>query len=260
VRSVVKESSIVMSVSSSAIAMRKRLLEASWAQGLSEAQLTRVDHETQVIHFDAGEVVCPEGRQAHHWVGVLDGMVKVDSVLADGRSTTFIGVSSGGWLGEGSLLKHEIRRYEVVTLRDSWIALMPMRTFDWLYETSLCFNHFLVHHLNARLGQFVALIETGRIQTTTAQVALCIAQLLDPALCSASSNTLHISQEELARLCGLSRQIANRALHALQAAGLVRVQYAAVEVLDVVGLNDFWKGVESKRHGAQATPGDARPE
>jgi CRP/FNR family transcriptional regulator, cyclic AMP receptor protein len=255
--SVVKASPIVMSVSSSSFAMRERLLDASWARGLTKAQLARVDHETQVVHFGAGAVVCPEGVAAQHWVGVLDGMVKVDSVLADGRSTTFIGVSSGGWLGEGSLLKREIRPYEVITLRDSWIALMPSQTFDWLYETSLCFNHFLVHQLNARLGQFVALVETGRVQTTTAQVALCIAQLLDPALCSAPTNVLHISQEELARLCGLSRQIANRALHVLQVAGLVRVQYAAIEVLDVVGLNDFWHGVESRRHGAQTGPGQA---
>jgi CRP-like cAMP-binding protein len=240
--------------------MRRRLLDVSWARSLTEAQLTRVDRETQVVHFAAGSVVCREGVPAQHWVGVLDGMVKVDSVTADGRSTTFIGVSSGGWLGEGALLKREIRPYEVVTLRDSWIALMPLQTFDWLYETSLCFNHFLVHQLNARLGQFVALVETGRVQTTTAQVALGIAQLLDPALCSATSNVLHISQEEVARLCGLSRQIANRALHALQVAGLVRVQYGAIEVLDVDGLNDLWKGVESKRHGARPAPGDARPE
>jgi CRP-like cAMP-binding protein len=191
-----------MPVSLSAIDMRKRLLDAAWARGLTEAQLTRVDRETQVAQFTAGSVVCREGVPAQHWVGVLDGMVKVDSVTPDGRSTTFIGVSSGGWLGEGSLLKREIRPYEVVTLRDSWIALMPLQTFDWLYETSLGFNHFLVHQLNARLGQFVALVETGRIQTTTARVALCIAQLLDPALCSATSNVLHISQEEVARLCG----------------------------------------------------------
>jgi CRP/FNR family transcriptional regulator, cyclic AMP receptor protein len=225
-----------MPVPSSAIAMRRRVLDASWARGLTEGQLARVDRETQVIHFAAGSVVCREGVPAQHWVGVLDGMVKVDSVTRDGRSTTFIGVSSGGWLGEGSLLKREIRAYEVVTLRDSWLALMPLQTFNWLYETSLEFNHFLVHQLNARLGQFVALVQTGRNQTTTAQVALCLAQLLDPALCSATSKILHISQEELARLCGLSRQIANRALHALQEAGLVRVQYGAIEVLNIDGL------------------------
>jgi CRP/FNR family transcriptional regulator, cyclic AMP receptor protein len=235
-----------MLVPLSSIAMRQRLLDASWACGLTAAQRARVDRDTQVVHFAAGSTVCREGVAALHWVGVLDGMVKVDSVTPDGRSTTFIGVSSGGWLGEGSLLKREIRAYEVVTLRDSWIALMPLQTFDWLYETSLGFNHFLVHQLNARLGQFVALVQTGRNQTTTAQVALCLAQLLDPTLCSATSNVLPISQEELARLCGLSRQIANRALHALQEDGLVRVQYGAIEVLNIDGLLGYRKGVEIK--------------
>ncbi len=236
--------------------MRARVLDAPWARDLSESQLARIDRETRVVHFVEGSVVCREGDAALHWVGVLDGMVKVDSITPDGRSTTFIGVSSGGWLGEGSLLKREMRHYEVVALRDSWIALMPLRTFDWLYETSLDFNHFLVHQLNARLGHFVALVQTGRSQSTTARVALCMAQLLDPALCSATSNVLRISQEEVARLCGLSRQIANRALHALQEAGLVHMQYGAIEVLDVVGLNDYGESPQAKRRIARRLPGE----
>lgn len=219
--------------------MRSLLLEAPWTQGLSEADLSRVERETLVAHYPEGSVVCGEGSPAQHWIGVLEGMVKVGSVTREGRSTSFIGVSAGGWLGEGSLLKREIRHYEIVTLRDSWIALVPCRTFDGLYESSLSFNHFLVHQLNARLGHFVALVETGRNQSTTAQVALCIAQLLDPALCPGASNVLRISQEEVARLCGVSRQIANRALHTLQQAGLIRAQYGVIQVLDVSALLGF---------------------
>jgi CRP-like cAMP-binding protein len=223
----------------SAADMRERLLQAPWAQHLSGQQMARVSQETQVARYAAGSVVCREGEPAQHWVGVLEGMVKVDTVSADGRGTTFIGVSSGGWLGEGSLLKREPRPYEVAALRDSWIALVPMGTFHWLFETSLPFNHFLVHQLNARLGQFVAVVESGRIQTTTAQVAVCIAGLFNPALCSGTSHDLRISHEEIARLCGLSRQVVGRALHELDHAGLVRMQYGTIHVLDVEGLQDY---------------------
>ena len=226
-------------MSTSSLALRDRLLEAPWAKHLTAEQLARVEAETQVIKYTAGSVVFQEGEPAEHWLGVLDGMVKVDTVSADGRSTTFIGVSSGGWLGEGSMLKRELRPYAVVTLRDSWIALMPMKTFEWLFETSLAFNHFLVHQLNARLGQFVAVVESRRIQTTTAQVAVCIAGLFNPALCSGTSHDLRISHEEIARLCGLSRQIVGRALHELDHAGLVRMQYGTIHVLDVEGLQHF---------------------
>lgn len=87
------------------------------------------------------------------------------------------------------------------------------------------------------------------MQSTTAQVALCIAELFNPALCSAASDALRLSQEETARLCGLSRQITNRALHELQTAGFFRMRYNAIHVLDVGGLNAFGRGAESK-HGA----------
>ena len=186
-------------------------------------------------------------------------MVKVETVSPDGRSTTFIGVSSGGWLGEGSVLKRELRPYEVVTLRDSWIALMPMKTFDWLFETSLAFNHFLVHQLNARLGQFVAVVESCRMQSTTAQVAVCVAELFNPALCSATSDALRISQEEIARLCGLSRQIANRALHELQAAGFIRMQYGSIHVLDVEGLHAFGRGAGLRQDAPRPVAVVVRP-
>ena len=40
------------------------------------------------------------------------------NVSADGKSMSFIGVGTGGWFGEGSLLKDEPRRYDIVALRD----------------------------------------------------------------------------------------------------------------------------------------------
>jgi len=246
-------------MSTSSLALRDRLLAAPWAKHLTAKQLLRVEAETQVIKYTAGSVVFREGEPAEHWLGVLDGMVKVDTVSADGRSTTFIGVSSGGWLGEGSMLKRELRPYEVVTLRDSWIALMPVKTFDWLFETSLAFNHFLVRQLNARLGQFVAVVESCRMQSTTSQVAVCVAELFNPTLCSVTSDALRISQEEIARLCGLSRQIANRALHELQAAGFVRMQYGSIHVLDVDGLHAFGRGVVPRLDAPRLGVDVARP-
>lgn len=242
----------------SSIRMHDRLLEAPWARHLSGQQRARVERDTQVAKYLAGSVICPEGVLAQHWVGVLDGMVKVDTVSPDGRGTTFIGVSTGGWLGEGSLLKRELRPYEVVALRDSWVALLPRDTFDWLFETSLAFNQFLVRQLNARLGQFVAVVESCRMQSPTAQVAICVAELFNPALCSATSDVMRISQEEIARLCGMSRQVAHRALHELEEAGLVRMQYGAIHVLSVGGLHAFGTGLEPAQPIRKPTPASTR--
>jgi len=95
------------------------------------------------------------------------------------------------------------------------------------------------YQLNARLGQFVALVEDGRMHQPSAQVAHCLAELCNPRLNPTAGRTIAISQEEVGRLSGMSRQIANRALHELQAAGLLAVSYGAIDVFDVEGLRRF---------------------
>ena len=97
------------------------------------------------------------------------------------------------------------------------------------------------------------------MQSTTAQVAICLAELFNPTLCSATSDAVRISQEEIARLCGLSRQIVNRALHELQAAGLVRIQYGSIHVLDVRALHAFGRGVELRHDAPLSVTGAAHP-
>lgn len=213
------------------------LRDASWAHGLPEAALAAVEQSVHERRFAAGSVVIRKGEPSDHWIGVVSGMVKVDTMEEDGRSTTFIGVSRGGWLGEGSVLKSELRPYEVVALQESRIAFMPRRTFMWLYETSLSFNHFLISQLNARLGQFISVVERARMGDTSAQVAFGLASLFDPLLNPSAGRKVRISQEELGKLCGLSRQVVSSGLHRLQQVGLIAVEYGQIRVIDISGLN-----------------------
>lgn len=219
-----------------------RLLLAPWITVLTPQQQQRVERETKILRFAAGAVIGHEGELAREWLGILDGLAKVDTVTPDGRGTTFVGVASGGWVGEGALLKHERRPYEVVALVDSWVALVPQATFEWLYETSLPFNHFLVRQLNTRLGQFIHLVQSSRMDDVTTQVAVCVAALFDAALSPGASDVMRISQEEIARLCGVSRQVAGRALRELADAGLLKLHYGTIKVADARALSGFSRG------------------
>jgi len=212
------------------------LRAAAWARGLTQEQLQRVELETQDRFYSAGEIVCQKSSFATHWIGVVEGMVKVDVLSADGRSTTLTGVSNGGWLGEGAVLKGELRPYGVVALRESRIALMPSQTFHYLVANSLNFCHFMIDQLNARLGQFIALAESYRMHDINSRVASCLAELFNPQLNPRTHPVLHISQEEIGRLAGISRQVAHRALHELEQAGLLHIRYGSIDVLNVDGL------------------------
>jgi len=189
--------------------------------------------------YAAGAMVCRKGEPVDAWIGVLEGLVKINAVSAEGKAVTFTGVSDAGWLGEGSLHKTEPRRYDVVALRASRIARMPRSTFEWLLDSSIGFNRFLLRQINERLGQFIALVEHARLLDPDARVARCIAELFNPILYPGIGPRLAISQEEIGYLTGVSRQRANQALRKLEEEGLLAVEYGGIRVLDLERLRGY---------------------
>ena len=201
--------------------------------------MERVHREAFVRSYQAGATVCARGSPSLHWLGAIEGILKVDTVSIDGRSTTFAGVPAGAWFGEGAVLKGEPRPYAVVAIRDSTVAFLPRATFLWLIDESRPFSRWVIDQLNARLGHYVALIESFRFQDATARVAYCLSELFNPQLFPGTQPRLALSQDEIARLSGMSRQNANHALHELEVAGLVRIRYGAIEVVDLQGLHAY---------------------
>jgi CRP-like cAMP-binding protein len=145
-------------------------------------------------------------------------------------------------MGEGAVLKGEPRPYDVVAIRDSVVAFLPRTTFLWLLAESHPFALWLIHQLNTRLGYYVALVQSVRLNDTTAQVAYCLAELFNQALYPTLRRQVAISQEEIGRLSGVSRQIANRALKELDGRGIIRMGYGTIEVLDLPALQKLAHG------------------
>ena len=210
-----------------------------WTRGLSPEHLGRVRAAIMVREFEAGSTVSRKGDPANAWVGVIDGLVKLHSLSPSGKSVTFAGIPAGGWFGEGSVLKGEPFKYDIVALRDSRIALMPEATFRWLLDTSIPFNRFLLTQLNERLGQFIGMVEHDRLLEPDARVARALAALFNPHLYPDTQPQIQISQEELGYLAGASRQRVNRALQVLAGARLIKVDYGLVTVLDLNGLQRY---------------------
>ncbi len=219
--------------------LRELLRSASWAQSMGEPALLRLEAGVIEKAVPAGGYVCHKGEPAEQWVGVIDGLVKISSVWTTGKTVTFTGVPPGGWLGEGSLLKHELRKYDVVALRDSRIAYMNRQTFQWLLDNCLTFNQYLLTQINERLGQFIAMVEHERLLEPDARVARSLAALFHPVLYPGLGKQLQISQEEVGFLAGVSRQRANQALKCLEEAGLLKIEYGGITILDVSGLRTY---------------------
>lgn len=206
----------------------------AWYASLSAAEQQDVASALTLVHGHKGDCLLPTGAPVKGWYAVLSGLVKLQSSAADGRVSAFLGVPAGEWFGEGSALKSEPRRYDVIALRDSTLLCLPTPVFDHLKASSLPFNQYLVSHLNRRLGQAMAQIEAGRLRSPEERVALYLSRIFWPG-----ARKLSLSQEELGHLVGLSRQTVNRVLRQMAQAGLVSLAFGRVEILDEPALLSF---------------------
>jgi CRP-like cAMP-binding protein len=219
--------------------MADMLRSSVWGRALQPAELDRVVDEAFERQVPAGGFVARMGQPVEHWIGVVEGLLKMSVTSPDGKVSTLTGMSTGGWFGEGSLIKREPRRYDVVALRPSRVAFVPFETFERLRHSSLPFNHHLLNLMNARLSLFIGMLEYDRLLSTDARVARCIASLFNADLYPTLRAYVDLRQQEIALLSGVSRQRANVALRTLQECGLLRVEPRGVTVLDVDGLRNF---------------------
>lgn len=207
-----------------------------WLPLLRPDERVRAQDELLVGDAAAGDYVCRVGKPVTYWFGVVEGLLKMSADNAQGLTMTFTGVPPGGWFGEGTVLKREPYRYNIQALRKSVVAGLPINSFHWLLDHSIGFNRFVMNQLNERLGQFIAAREIDRLNNPDLRVARSLAALFNPVLYPGVGAVLRITQQELAYLVGLSRQRVNEALTALQAQGMIRVEYGGLRVLDLPAL------------------------
>ena len=210
-----------------------------WFQSLEQ------DHQALVIASARAESVKQDawlarrGELSDDWFGVHSGLLKLAIYDESGKSCTFSGVPPGGWFGEGSVIKHELRKYDVVAIQPSLVLCVPATTFEALLSASLSFSHFVIGQLNERMGEFIASIQNQRLLQADARVAQSLAQLFNPALYPSTDLALEISQEELGYLTGLSRQRVNRALQNLQQQKILIQAYSKIRILDLAQLRAY---------------------
>lgn len=216
-----------------------RLRSVVWADELTESELERASAGVIERRYGKGSYLCHRGDRLDHWTGVVTGLVKMSSVARNGKAITFAGIGAGGWFGEGTVLKNEARKYDLVALRDTQMLMMNATTFRWLSQNSVGFNRFLVRQLNERLAQFIASTEYERLLKPEARVARHLAWLCNPVLNPDVHDRIEITQEELSLLAAVSRPVVSRSLQTLQQAGFIAVEHSVIMILDLSGLADF---------------------
>lgn len=210
--------------------------QSAWFTRLDAPAQQQVRADVSERAVAMGTSLGVHGERQHAWFGVLEGLIKWAVIARDGRTITLGGQSVGSWFGEGTLIRDTPRQSELVALRHSRVALVPIETFEWLRLNRPAFNDFLLHQVNERLHWFMGNFAAQGLLETDNRVARALVGMVHPLLNPRGELHLQLSQEELANLSAVSRQSCNSALKRLKDAGLVRSEYGGIDVIDLEGL------------------------
>lgn len=214
----------------------KMLDVVPWYNGLPQLEREVVRAELRVVSLRTGEYLFREGAKSPGWYGVVEGLVKWSSRGSDGRSLSLAGFSTGSWFGEATMIRRERFEYEVVALRPSRVVILPRDTCERLWNNNIEFTKALMTHLAHRVNWLMASYTGNVLLDVDTTVARAVAAQLDAEAHSGTNGRLKISQEEIASLCGVSRQRCNTALVTLARAGVLQTYYGGLTVLDRAAL------------------------
>lgn len=213
-------------------AVDKMLDVVPWYKGLPELERDLIRAELRIVSLDAGEFLFRAGNRSPGWYGVVQGLVKWSSPGADGKSLSLAGFSTGSWFGEATMIRRERFEYEVVALRPSLIVILPRETCERLWNNNIEFTKALMMHLAQRVDWLMSSFTSNVLLDVDTTVARAVAAQLNAERHSGTNGRLKVSQEEIAGLCGISRQRCNAALTRLARAGVLETYYGGLAILD----------------------------
>ena len=99
---------------------------AAWSRELNEREIEVARAGIVEKSYSANEFIFMRGDPFDYWTGIVTGLARMGTVSSGGKAASFAGLTAGAWFGEGSVLKSEPRRYDVVALRNSRVALADL--------------------------------------------------------------------------------------------------------------------------------------
>lgn len=220
-----------MSMTSSPFAA---LASAGWLAGESPAFRDRLLAMGRIIRLPRGRALFAMGDPPDAMFGVATGHADIGLPVSEDDEVLIHRAGPGFWIGESALLARTTRALSVTAAADCDIFRLPgpaVRAHlaaspgDWP-------AFFRLSHLNAVLA--VATLAEVLTLPPRARLIRAMLRIAGP------DGTVPATQDDLARLTGMSRASLHRALAGLIAAGAVRTGYGRLVICDpaLLGADD----------------------
>jgi len=216
--------------------IRPLLESGQWFSHLPPALRDALLGEARLLQLEPGQRLFRRGDPPCGLYAVLEGMMRVGAVSRDGKEALLTLVEPPYWFGEISLFDGQPRTHDAYAEGPARLLQVPQAALQTLLarEPGYWRDFALLMSQKLRLA-FIALEEMSLLPAAP-RLARRLLMMAEGYGETGPRRVLHLAQEQLALMLGLSRQTTNQILKDLEARQLVRVQRGEVEIMDLAGL------------------------
>ena len=215
----------------------QRIASGRWFQHLPAELREALGQAAIVRRLPAGQRLFARGDAPCGLYCVVEGRMRVGAVGASVKEALLALVEAPIWFGEICLFDGQPRTHDAYAEGPTTLLQVPLPALHALLAEKPQYWRDFALLMSHKLRLAFTVLEEQALLPAAQRLArrlLMLAASYGEA--QASQRELHLPQEQLAAMLGLSRQTTNHLLKELEARGVLRLSYAGIEILDAHGL------------------------
>lgn len=225
--------------------LREILHTNAWFAELPAAVIDELANCAQRRRVKDGEPLYCRGDQPTGLFGIVSGRIRLCSTSAEGKELTATFFEAGDWLGEISIFDGLPRLSDAVASGDVEVLVLPRQAIQGLLERQPELYAPFVRILCRKLRMAMEGMSDLMLLPLSQRLAKRLLALADDygqAHADGLLIDMHLPQDELGRLLGASRQSISKELKSLERAGLVKLAYGQIVIVDKARMGQLVAG------------------
>lgn len=212
--------------------------EGSLLHACEPAELEQLLERTRVEFAARNEVLMRQGEDGDSAVILVTGTARVTMVSSNGREIVLDYLAPGAFIGEIAMLDGGERSATVTMVEDGSILRLPRGMCAEFLKGNPAVAIRMLQDMARRIRQMNATVESDRAYAAGPRLARYLQRLTD-AEAAEQKLRIDVSQSELGRFVGISRENINRQLSAWADSGVIEVEQGKIRILDPEALWDI---------------------
>ena len=176
------------------------------------------------------------GDTAKHLCLIVSGSMHLTRDMPLGRSFTAGLHLAGDFHGLGPVIAQRPHIYTAVCKEKAVLVLIQADRLREMIATNGRLSFSLFAALEKRYIQALNLHASAAVNSTQARIASLLKSINARSARGRATSEINLSQDEIATMLGTRRQVVNRVLREMAAAGAIQVQYGRISIVDRAAL------------------------